>query len=530
MADVSDAMFFAQNIANLRAFLEGIYEIAGVDDPAAAVEEVLGSIASAGFVPTNGAPAPSLGMDGQYALDVNASIMYGPKANGAWPAGVSFRGIQGVQGATGLTGATGPQGAQGIKGETGATGATGPQGAPGTGNGDMLKSDNLSGLANYGTARQNLSLVPGTHVQTQDADLQAIADLATQPFGRSVLTQADAAAVRALIQLGSAALLASDNDNTLNGNNPAALPTQQAVKGYIDAKVAGLAWKQSVRVATVANGALATAFAAGQVVDGVTLVTGDRILVKAQTTASENGIYVVTAGAPTRATDADTGAELKNATVTVDEGSQSEWQWTCSNNGTITLGTTALVFVTTGGGGRLLVANNLSDVANPATARTNIGAQTQDADLDQLAAITATGIVLVRTANGMKPATLSGITLGGTADAPVLTASGGKVTATLANTSTLDGNQANTMVNDVYVATSAKAFAATLWKENGGGLQVQKMPNGYPGATPVTSSISFTGDPISSAGATATISVSTGQAIRLQNYSGGSAVLLLVEQ
>lgn len=59
-----------------------------------------------------------------------------------------------------------------------------------------------------------------------------------------------------------------------------------------------------VRVATTANGTLATAFANGQTVDGVTLATGDRILIKNQTTGTENGVYVVKAsGAPDRAAE-----------------------------------------------------------------------------------------------------------------------------------------------------------------------------------------------------------------------------------
>jgi hypothetical protein len=85
-----------------------------------------------------------------------------------------------------------------------------------------------------------------------------------------------------------------------------------ATKNYVDNAVSGLSWKQAVRVATAAAGTLATSFANGSTVDGVTLATGDRILIKDQSTGSENGIYVVAAsGAPTRATDADTGAELQ---------------------------------------------------------------------------------------------------------------------------------------------------------------------------------------------------------------------------
>lgn len=100
-----------------------------------------------------------------------------------------------------------------------------------------------------------------------------------------------------------------------NVGSPSA-STDAANKGYVDNLVAGLSWKDEVRAATTANGTLASAFANSSVIDGITLATGDRILLKNQTTQTENGIYVVAAsGAPARATDADATAELNNATV-----------------------------------------------------------------------------------------------------------------------------------------------------------------------------------------------------------------------
>src|SRR4051812_25049922 len=59
-----------------------------------------------------------------------------------------------------------------------------------------------------------------------------------------------------------------------------------ATKNYVDLAVQGINWKPSVRVATTAAGTLASSFAHGSTVDGVTLATGDRILIKNQTTAS----------------------------------------------------------------------------------------------------------------------------------------------------------------------------------------------------------------------------------------------------
>src|SRR4051794_7585517 len=120
-----------------------------------------------------------------------------------------------------------------------------------------------------------------------------------------------------------------DTDTTLGANSDSKLPTQKAVKTYVDNTLQGLSWKQPVRVATTGNGTLSSAFANGQTVDGVTLATGDRILIKDQSTASQNGIYVVQAsGAPVRASDADSSAELLNATVYVSEGtSNADTAW-----------------------------------------------------------------------------------------------------------------------------------------------------------------------------------------------------------
>lgn len=85
----------------------------------------------------------------------------------------------------------------------------------------------------------------------------------------------------------------------------------------------------AVRVATTVNGTLATAFDNGSPIDGVTLATSDLILIKNQTTASDNGVYVVQAsGAPVRSTSYDTFTELNNAAVTVTAGTiQSRTSW-----------------------------------------------------------------------------------------------------------------------------------------------------------------------------------------------------------
>jgi hypothetical protein len=115
-----------------------------------------------------------------------------------------------------------------------------------------------------------------------------------------------------------------------------------ARKADVDAAAQGLDVKASVRAATTANITLSGT----QTIDGVVLVAGDRVLVKNQTTASGNGIYLVAAGAWTRATDADTSAKVTTGMFTfVEEGTTNVTSaWVLATTGAITLGTTNLTF------------------------------------------------------------------------------------------------------------------------------------------------------------------------------------------
>ena len=106
-------------------------------------------------------------------------------------------------------------------------------------------------------------------------------------------------------------------------------------------------FKQSVRVATTAAGTLASDFENGDTIDGVTLATGNRILIKNQGTGSENGIYTVNAtGAPTRTGDMPTSGTVAGATVYIEEGDvNGDKGFICTNNaGSDVVGTDALVF------------------------------------------------------------------------------------------------------------------------------------------------------------------------------------------
>jgi hypothetical protein len=164
------------------------------------------------------------------------------------------------------------------------------------------------------------------------------------------------------------------NQRIVNVGSPSSA-TDASNKAYVDNALAGLQWKPGVRAATTASGNLATAYASGQVLDGVTLATGDRILIKDQSNGAENGLYVVAAsGTPARATDADGAGELTpNATVFVAEGSvNADRAYTVTTNGTITIGTTATVWARFGGGTTYTAGNGLS--LNSTTFAVNNGA------------------------------------------------------------------------------------------------------------------------------------------------------------
>jgi hypothetical protein len=107
----------------------------------------------------------------------------------------------------------------------------------------------------------------------------------------------------------------------------------------------------TTRLATTAPINLSTGLENGDTIDGEVLATNDRVLVKNQSTASQNGIYVVQAsGAAVRATDFDTTAEVvTGAFVYVNEGTANGGTaWTVSTTGTITVGTTAIAWASAG--------------------------------------------------------------------------------------------------------------------------------------------------------------------------------------
>jgi hypothetical protein len=131
-----------------------------------------------------------------------------------------------------------------------------------------------------------------------------------------------------------------------------------ATKAYVDAVKTGLDVKDSVRVATTANITLSGT----QTIDGVAVAVGDRVLVKDQSTASQNGIYVVASGAWSRAADADSNAEVTAGMYCfVTEGTvNGDTGWVLTTNDPITLGTTSLTFAQFTGAGSIVAGAGLT--------------------------------------------------------------------------------------------------------------------------------------------------------------------------
>ncbi len=160
--------------------------------------------------------------------------------------------------------------------------------------------------------------------------------------------------------------------NTVTGLATPTAATDAATKAYVDALSAGLSWKQAVVAASTAPLTLATGFAAGEVIDGVTLVIGDRILVKDQAAPAENGIYVVTAGAPTRAADMDAAVEFDGSAMFVQKGTVNEGTGWTETLTVTTVGTSAVAFSQFSGGQAYVWGVGLANTGN--TIFINMGA------------------------------------------------------------------------------------------------------------------------------------------------------------
>jgi len=181
-------------------------------------------------------------------------------------------------------------------------------------------------------------------------------------------------------------------------------PQDAATRAFVLSQVTSLSFKESARVGTTGNITLS----GNQAIDGITTVNGDRVLVKEQTLGQENGVYIADAGAWSRSTDTDTGADIEGMAIFIQEGTTlSDTGWMLTTDPPIIIDTTVLVYVQFTALGQVTAGNGLTKTGNtldvgPTAGRISVSANAVDIDSAYVgqASITTLGTITTGIWNG----------------------------------------------------------------------------------------------------------------------------------
>ena len=209
--------------------------------------------------------------------------------------------------------------------------------------------------ADASAQRTTLGLAIGSDVQAYDAQLADVAGLTPTDSnfivgdGSNFVTESGSTA-RTSLGLGTIATQAANNvavtGGSITGLGAPSSSSDAATKNYVDEAVAGLRTRIIAECATTANVNLSNGLEAGDSIDGVTLVAGDRVLVKDQSTATENGLYIaVSCGAASRDPEHDTIAELSGGLIVVNQGTANDNKiFLCTTDSTGSIGSTNITY------------------------------------------------------------------------------------------------------------------------------------------------------------------------------------------
>jgi hypothetical protein len=379
------------------------------DGSAADNVTVGGNLAVTGTSTMTGTVTGTAGFSGP--LTSSSATITGGTINGAVIGGSSAQAITG----TTVTATTGFVG--GLTGAvTGNT--TGTHTGAVTGNVTGNLTGNVTGnvTAASGTSTFNNVTIDGT-LDMSSGTVGTITGLATPTNSSDAATKGyvdTADALKLNLTGGTLSGALAMGTNKITGLGTPTADADAVTKSYVDAIAQGIDAKASVVAASTANLTLSGA----QTIDGVSVIAGDRVLVKDQTTTANNGIYLCASGSWTRTTDADTYAELVAAYTFVEGGTVN------ANNGFIctiptsgTLGSTSITFAQFSGAGQVTAGTGMSKTGNTlnvntaSSARIVVGADEIDLAATGVTASTYKSVtvdIYGRITSGTNPTTISG--------------------------------------------------------------------------------------------------------------------------